>query len=170
MCTTHAKVSSEAVCKRTKRRRSAELQHSRAIVGGGAKGAQVQHAAEVSAMQKDSRQALLREVGVSAKGDLTSSTALSLKENCTRKMKQTKIVVIFPLIPTVKFPCLYSVGKLVKIKTENRPFHFGTNPRPFDVIGARPRSASEENCRRCYNSSCSHWFVDQFFFLVRLSK
>ena len=41
-----------------------------------------------------------------------------LKENCTRKMKQTKIVVIFPLIPTVKFPRLYSVGKLVKIKPE----------------------------------------------------
>ena len=38
--------------------------------------------------------------------------------NCTRKMKQTKIVVIFPLIPTVKFPRLYSVGKLVKIKPE----------------------------------------------------
>ena len=41
-----------------------------------------------------------------------------LKEICTRKMKQTKIVVIFPLIPTVKFPRFYSVGKLVKIKPE----------------------------------------------------
>ena len=39
-----------------------------------------------------------------------------LKEICTRKMKQTKIVVIFPLVPTVEFPRLYSIGKLAKPK------------------------------------------------------
>ena len=31
-------------------------------------------------------------------------------------MKQTKTVVIFPLIPTVKFPRFYSIGKLAKRK------------------------------------------------------